>query len=58
MTTEFGLASTTDPHIEPLGHITRDAADWTLADSRETWPDVYLVSRTSGGDWTPAEVTE
>ncbi|MEV3999065.1 hypothetical protein ACFYPK_28095 [Streptomyces halstedii] len=55
--TEYGIASTSRPDIEPLGRLNRQAAEARIADSRDAWPDVYLVQRT-GNTWTPATETE
>ncbi|MEO3976713.1 hypothetical protein [Streptomyces sp. CAU 1734] len=52
--TEYGIASTSRPDdIEPLGRLNRRAAEAVVADSRLSWPDVYLVRRT-GSSWAPA----
>jgi len=48
---EYGIASTTAPDIEPLGHSSLQRAAAELADSRTVWPGVYLVQRTGDGPW-------
>ncbi|MFE4304819.1 hypothetical protein ACFRR6_01885 [Streptomyces sp. NPDC056891] len=48
---EYGIASTTAPDIEPLGHGSLPRATAELADSSTVWPGVYLVRRTDGRPW-------
>ena len=53
---EYGIASASNPYIEPLGAISRRRAEATVADSLTVWPDVYLVHRTSpNGEWQQVE---
>lgn len=47
----YGIASRSMPEVEDLGPLRRDTAESILADSRATWPDVYLVARVDGGEW-------
>ncbi|MFD3970351.1 hypothetical protein [Streptomyces cyaneofuscatus] len=57
-TTEYGIASPSRPDdIEPLGRLNRQAAEARIADSRDAWPDVYLVQRTGGTPWVPVTET-
>ncbi|MFH8257900.1 hypothetical protein [Streptomyces roseolus] len=48
---EYGIASTTAPDIEPLGHGSLTRATSEVADSLTVWPGVYLVQRTGSGPW-------
>lgn len=48
---EYGIASTSDAEIEPLGQISRSSAEAIVTDSQRQWPDVYLVQRTGSGNW-------
>ncbi|MFJ2778155.1 MULTISPECIES: hypothetical protein [unclassified Kitasatospora] len=55
---EYGIASTSHPDgVEPLGRLSRAAAEAVLADSRAVWLDVYLVQRT-GRNWAPTATIE
>ncbi|WP_329142943.1 hypothetical protein OIU91_04540 [Streptomyces sp. NBC_01456] len=45
---EYGIASTQAPDIENLGCISRERAEWTVADSAECHEGVYLVARHPG----------
>lgn len=52
MTVEYGIASESRPDdIELLGVVGRVYATAVVADSREAWPDVYLVERVDGDTW-------
>ncbi|WP_189097905.1 hypothetical protein [Streptomyces kronopolitis] len=51
---EYGIASTQAPDIENLGRISRERAEWTVADSAECHQGVYLVARRPGSPWERA----
>ncbi|MFE3577820.1 hypothetical protein [Streptomyces vinaceus] len=57
-TTEYGIASESQDDIETLGTIGFTTAKTILNDSRNQWPDVYLVQRVNGGDWQRLNVRE